>query len=615
MGEKLLNTMSRYEALFNLAPIAICVSRDDKLLVVNPAYCKLFGYQFADEVLNKAVIQFFAPEVREAQKQGRISRKNDKIAHYESIGLKSDGSKFHMEIHATKVELNDGIGNLTFIQDISDRHAIRNSLIESERKYRELVEVSMNLVYQMDTEGILTYISPESIDIFGYKPNELIGNKFTNLVVPDDVERIYSQFKQSISAGKGQMGYEAKYMSKSGEDVFLLTNNLPIKDKEGLILGIQGTAIDITERKKAEIELQNTLSRFQTLYDQSPIGIAITRGTKFIFVNPAFVKLTGYSEDELISQDVTLIQPKEIQKAALERIKRRSLGFDEPNSYEWVVKTKDGTLLDTQMDIAPIELPSGPASLSFVRDISSWKQNVLELQKTKDQLHQSQKLEAIGRITGGIAHDFKNILSVILLNIEFLKQQIDVINPIYPEIKSIQDAAENGNLLIKQLLQVSKKQELNPEIINLNVTIKTLRTIFERLFPETVEIDLQLEEELSSVNADPSQISQVIMNLVINAKDAMQDGGKLTIQTKNVSTIGRSLILLSIQDTGTGMDIETQKRIFEPYFTTKGNNGTGLGLATAYRIIKSSGGHIDVISEQNKGTAFKIFLPIAEKQT
>lgn len=378
---------------------------------------------------------------------------------------------------------------------------------------------------------------------------------------------------------------------------------------------------EMEERKTAERELVESEKRIRHIIEAAPIGISIYRGGRFAYVNPALVKMFGYENaDEIVGMPVESLAPPEYRDLVRQGQKDRFEGKEAPSHYDIVGLKKSGECFDIVVWPTLIEYEGEKSILGFVIDMSEEK-------SLREQLVLAQKLEAVGRLAGGIAHDFNNFLTVIIGTADFMMSQISKEDRLFEDAQEIREAGRRAATLTRQLLAFSRKQLLRPEVLGLNEVVTDMEKMLMRLIGEDIELEKILGPELGKVNADPGQIQQVIMNLAVNARDAMPMGGKMTIHTANVNlgesyehdhALGSQLrpgpyVMLSLSDTGTGMDRGTREQIFEPFFTTKERwKGTGLGLSTVYGIIKQSGGYIWCYSEPGQGTTFKIYLPRVE---
>ena len=363
-------------------------------------------------------------------------------------------------------------------------------------------------------------------------------------------------------------------------------------------------------RRRAEEELRRNESILSLLFEQNPLAIWLyeiaTR--QFLRVNQAAVELYGYSAEEFESMTLSGIHPPSQRNRDYESAKR-------PGEPEfWLHQAKDGRTFEVELISHELEYAGKRVGLAVAQDIS-------ERRHLESQLRQAQKMEAVGRLAGGVAHDFNNLLMVIKGHSELLLNALDPSDQITRKIEQIDKSADRATALTRQLLAFSRRQVLQPQVMNINSTVEEMGKLLPRLIGEDIELIIHADKALGNVRADASQMEQVIMNLAVNARDAMPNGGKLVIETANANieqsyTASHPLmkpgayVQLTVTDNGIGMDAETQAHIFEPFFTTKEKGkGTGLGLAMVYGIVKQSGGFIWVYSELGKGTSFKIYLP------
>ncbi len=381
---------------------------------------------------------------------------------------------------------------------------------------------------------------------------------------------------------------------------------------------------EVSERKSAEKALRDSEGRYRLLFESNPLPMWVydLETLAFLAVNEAAERRYGFSSEEFLRMTIKDIRPPEDVARLLSSLPARADGLSEGST--WRHRKKDGTLIDVEITSYPLNFAGRQAELVLANDITERKEAEEALRRSESQLRQALKMEAVGKLAGGIAHDFNNLLTAITGQSEMCLRRLAPDDPIYGRIEEIKKAGDRAAVLTRQLLAFSRKQILQPEVIDLNHVVFEVSKMLQRLIGEDIDLLMGLGADLGRVKADPNQLEQVLMNLTVNARDAMPKGGKLTIETSNVQLseafAGRHLsvppgdyVMLAVSDTGCGMDATTQARIFEPFFTTKEvGKGTGLGLATVYGIVKQSGGSLWVYSEVGQGTTFKIYLPCVE---
>lgn len=390
---------------------------------------------------------------------------------------------------------------------------------------------------------------------------------------------------------------------------------------------VQDLEASANERRRAEEALRESEERFRQMYDEAPVGYhELDREGRIIRVNRRELEMLGYTEEELLGRPVWkfVVEEEMTRQVILAKI-TGDVSFHE--TFERTYRRKDGTTLPALIEDRIIRSKKGRITgiRSMIEDITERRRAEEALQKSEEQLRQWQRVEAIGRLAGGVAHDFNNLLMTIKGCSELLLGGLDPRDPRREEVEEIQKAAERATALTRQLLAFGRRQVLQPQVLDLNEVVANVDRMLQRLIGEDIQLLTVLDPELWPVKVDPGQIEQVIMNLAVNARDAMPGGGKLTIETANVildegyarrhvSVKPGPCVMLAVTDTGSGMDKETQSHLFEPFFTTKRTGeGAGLGLSTVYGIVKQSGGNIWAYSELGQGTTFKIYLPRVEE--
>jgi PAS domain S-box-containing protein len=494
-------------------------------------------------------------------------------------------------------------------------YRIRRQLVEREELFHLISENAADMIAVVDMEGRRLYNSLSYQKALGYSPEELQASSSFEQIHPDDRDRVKKAAEDARRSGIGKT-LEYRLRHKNGTWLALESTSSVIRNANGDPEKLVIVNRDITERKKAEEALRRSEAGFRSVVEDAPYGIyRSSMSGRFLQVNPAFQKMLGYElEEELLRRDLAsdiFRHPGEYQRLA-----ELLTNTEEVKDVEMEWKRQDGTPITVRCSGRRINDENGAPAYFEV-----FAEDVTEKRVLERQLRMAQKMEAIGRLSGGIAHDFNNLLGVIIGYSRVLNKALSTNTALREHALEIEKAGQRAASLTKQLLAFSRQQVLTPAVLNLNTLASDMEKMLPRLLGEDIEVTLTLDPELGNVKADQSQIEQVIMNLAVNARDAMPTGGKLKIQTSNVqldqaytwnhpgSKVG-SYVLLAVTDTGTGMDAATLTHIFEPFFTTKERGkGTGLGLATVYGVVKQSNGYIWVDSTPGKGTSFQIYLP------
>ena len=383
---------------------------------------------------------------------------------------------------------------------------------------------------------------------------------------------------------------------------------------------------EVAKSKSAEEALRDSEKRYRLLFESNPFPMWVydLETLSFLAVNEAAVRRYDYSSEEFLSMTIKDIRPSEDITKLLDRVASLSGGLD--TSGSWRHQAKDGSIIDVEITSYPLSFGGRQAKLVLVNDITERKRAEEALRHSEDQLRQALKMEAVGKLAGGVAHDFNNLLTAINGHSEMCLRRLTPGDALYRHVDGIKRAGDRAAALTRQLLAFSRKQILQPEVIDLNNVVVELNKMLRRLIGEDIDLLMRLEAD-GKIKADPSQLEQVLLNLCVNARDAMPRGGKLTIETSDVvlseefadrhlSVPPGDYVMLAVSDTGCGMDALTRERIFEPFFTTKEvGKGTGLGLSTVYGIVKQSGGSVWVYSEVGRGTTFKVYFPLVAGKT
>ncbi|MCX7012462.1 MAG: PAS domain S-box protein, partial [Candidatus Sumerlaeota bacterium] len=487
--------------------------------------------------------------------------------------------------------------------------------------YLKLLEEFPNPIWRANRQGECDYCNKTFLDLTGRTLEQMAGKGWLETIHPDDRERVAAINAESYEARRSFLA-EFRLRRRDGEYAWLVVFGTPFYDLNGQFAGFIGSCYDITERKAAEEALREATEHLRAVIWASPLAIlAYDLDGLITMWNPAAERIFGWTEDEALGRFNPAIPPD--QREEFRRLCDSVAHGQTYTGLESHRQRKDGSLIDTSISLATIHDREGRVTgiLAVVEDVTGRKKAEQEKERLEDQLRHSQKIEAIGNLTGAIAHDFNNLLSPILGYSELVLMDLKPGAPLHDEVDQIRKAAMRAKDLTGQLLAFGRKQLLELKALDLNALIGDFEKMLRRLVREDIELRFCLGESLGSVRADPSQIEQILLNLAVNAEDAMPEGGRLTIETANVqldeeyarthpSVQPGPHVLLAVSDTGSGIDEATQRRIFEPFFTTKERGrGTGLGLATVYGVVKQHGGSIWVYSEVGHGTTFKVYLP------
>jgi two-component system cell cycle sensor histidine kinase/response regulator CckA len=500
-------------------------------------------------------------------------------------------------------------------REVSDRK-VRE---EENRRLAAIVEHSDDAIIALDLDGRITDWNAGAERMLGYTRSEIIGMPITTIVPADHHSEPFEN-QAKLKRGNTVVRRDSLRKRKDGMVIHVALTVSPIRDKDGAIIGSSGIVRDITERKLIEGALRRSEASYRSFVENAPFGILrTTLDGRILQANPALVEMLGYdSEEDVLGLNMAtdvFRHPEELEEATAWCRRQDSMHGLE---VDW--KHKDGRHFTVRCDAHVVLDRDGKLEFleSFVEDIS--QRRALEMQ-----LRQGQKMEAIGRLAGGIAHDFNNLLGVIIGYSDLVSEHIGADSQLHNPVEQIKKAGSRASALTRQLLAFSRQQVLETKVLNLNTIIEEMAKMLPPLLGEDVELRTSLAPALGQVKADRGQIEQVIMNLAVNARDAMPEGGRLSIETKNSNlneefaarhrpTVPGNYVMLIVSDTGSGMDAQTQAHIFEPFFTTKEQGrGTGLGLATVYGFVKQSGGYVWVDSEAGVGSTFTIYLPLANE--
>jgi PAS domain S-box-containing protein len=604
----------RYQQLVDHARDGIfTLGADGRFLFVNEGICNLLGYT-PEELLRLTIFDTYSDESREGGRQRLAKIERGEATQFERPMKRKDGSFVTIEASAWRTE--DGHVQ-AIVRDITEHKRSEAALRESEEQFRTMADFTYDWEFWIGPDGQFRYVSPSCLRITGYGAIKFQQDPdlFLRIIHPEDKVAMAEHLAWETAAPPCSLDF--RIVTRGGEVRWLNHVCQPVFRADGTCLGRRASNRDITERKQMEEERV----RLAAAIEQAAETIMITDAqANILYVNPSFEKITGYTRAEALGQNPRILKSGK-HDAEFYRQMWDTLSKGEVWHGHFINKRKDNTIFEEDATISPVRDASGR-----IVNYISLKLDVTRETELQIQLNHAMKMDAIGRLAGGVAHDFNNLLNVILGYAEMALTKIETDNPLFKQVSQIKKAAERAAALTRQLRAFSRKQIGELCVLDLNALLTDLDPMLRRLVREDVEFTLSLTPNLGRIRADSTQIEQVVTNLVANAQDAMPQGGKLIIETANLtldSAHAESVappgeyIQLTIRDTGIGMTDEVKAHLFEPFFTTKPvGKGTGLGLAICYGAIKQNGGHILVESAVGQGATFRLRLPrFAERQS
>jgi PAS domain S-box-containing protein len=502
---------------------------------------------------------------------------------------------------------------------IAERRKVSGKISDSERereeqfrRFFELGNVGMAIVAPDST---FVELNQEICKLLGYDRGELCGMKWFEITHPDDRALDPEHFESLVKGEKEAYSIEKRLVRKDGSLLYGSISVKAVRHEDGSLENAIVVLQDVTTRAMAEQALRSSEERYRDLIENAH-DIIYTHDLdgNYTSMNAAVEYITGFTPEEAMGKNIRdIIVPDELPRVT--EMIRRKLQGERVTNYELEIRAKDGRTVTVEVNTRIVYRDGEPVAIQGIaRDITGRK-------RLEEQLLQAQKLESVGRLAGGIAHDFNNMLTAINGYSDLALRKMEPEDTVRGYLEEIKKAGERSALLTNQLLAFSRRQILHPQLIRINDVIHDTMNMLKRMIGEDIDLETELKQAVGTIKFDPGQLSQILMNLTVNARDAMPDGGKVTIETSNifidpnyasthVGLLPGAYVLLTVSDTGSGMSPEVQEQIFEPFFTTKGvGKGTGLGLATVYGIVRQSGGGIFVYSEEGHGSTFKIYIP------
>ncbi len=607
----------------NAADMIALVDTEGTRLYNSLSYQRILGYSPAELQLSSSFEQIHPDDRERVIAAGEEARRTGKGKALEYRVRHKDGTWRVLESTSSVIPSGKGEPAMMVIvnRDVTDRRQAEDALRAEHDLLRALIDNMPDYIYVKDVGSRFVLANRALAQLVGAKnPEDLLGKTDFDYF-PKELASVFHSDEQAIlQFGEPLVNQEERGVDAEGNAKWLSTSKVPLRNRQGEVHGIIGIGRDITVPKQAEQALRLSEASFRSVVEGAPYGIfRATVDGRFLRVNSALQEMLGYRS------------PTELLEANLGgHVFRNCADFHHlVELLGSVDEFKDAEMEWKRKDSFPLTvLCSGRKVLGGDEDSTYYEifvEDVTERRVLERQLRMAAKMEAVGRLSGGIAHDFNNLLGVIIGYSQMLSRKMDRENPLHEYVEEIDKAGQRATSLTRQLLAFSRQQILSPKILNLNELVSDMVKMLPRLLGEDIALGIKLDPAIGSVKADPGQIEQVVMNLAVNARDAMPSGGRLTIETADAvldemyarqhpGAKPGKYVMLSVADSGVGMNNQTLLHIFEPFFTTKEiGKGTGLGLATVYGVVKQSGGYIWVDSEVGKGTSFQIFLPYVEE--
>lgn len=616
----------------------VLIDANGRILNANPAYCAMLGYSLEElqalrdfhEITPGRWHEFEATEI-----WGKCLLVVGYSGLFKKEYIHKDGTIFPVELQYYLVRRDDGEIDYIWavVRDITEREQVEEKFLMSEERFRALFQGAPAGMVLVDMQYRFVAENATYREIIGYDENEIRHLRIQDITHPDDLSENL-RLQESLARGEIQKyQFEKRFLRKNGEIRWGFLTACLLRDLAGVPMGFLGHVIDITERKRLEAELKDTTAILKAAMDCSPAGIAVVeaKSGKPMYLNNYAQAVRGlgkeprssggWMNDYVDMEQVRHIDGTPYKEDEIALV--RAIKYGETNNQYAIIKTLDDEERIIWAHAAPIKNDKGEiiAGIAIFPDVTDLKRIEKEKTKLEEQFYHAQKMESIGRLAGGVAHDFNNMLSVIIGHIEIAKEQVDKYTSLYADLEEIQKAAMRSAELTQQLLAFARKQTITPKIIDLNEAIEGMLKMLRRIIGEDIKLIWIPYKDLWLVKMDTSQIDQILANFCVNARDSISGAGRISIETRNISldrdycsTHGGfkpgDYVVLVVSDTGCGMEPEILSHIFEPFFTTKKTGqGTGLGLSTIYGIVRQNEGFINAYSEPNRGTTFTIYIP------
>ncbi len=610
---ELRETQDRVARFAEASLDAVVVHERGRIVDVNDAGSAMFGHP-REELLGREVAEFTDPELR-GQLLAHIAAASE--APLRGFALRRSGERFPVELRARNVAGARGLARLVVVRDLTEFQRSEQELRDSEAGLRLMLEQLPAFLWTTDLALRVTSVMGRALEVLGHDQGRWVGRPIADaLAYSPNAEAALAAHRE---AGEGRRGfYLIEWQGRTFE-----VHVEPLRAGDGAVTGVLALATDLSDAQRVASALAETEERYRRLVEAMVDAVVVHVNGRIVFGNDAAARMAGVSAPAmLVGREVMDLVVEEEQGRGLEHMTQLlEQGLPVPHA-PYRLRRDDGALIDVELSASVVDYGGERAVQIVCRDVTERRRTETALRDTSQQLQQSQKLEAVGRLAGGIAHDFNNIVTVITTYTQLLASRFSGTDPRMHDLREVQQAARRAADLTKQLLAFSRRQAMQPVPVDLNGVVRAMEQMLQRLIGEDVRIETRLVAGEARIRADRAQLEQVLMNLLVNARDAMPGGGTVTVATgvealdadaaRRVDPAMRagSWVRLTVRDTGVGMEPGVLEHAFEPFFTTKPvGYGTGLGLATVHGIVSQSGGYVTLDSEPGRGTRVGIWLP------
>jgi len=617
--EALRESEERYRVAIENSNDCVAIFRDGVYVYANQKYVEALGVRDAGDILGTGIGRFIHPDDYDRIERYLRERKagKDVPTRYELRIIDVRGKVVFFEAAVSVINLKGEPATLVFMRDITKRIEVQKKLEEQVEFLQNFIDTMPNPIFIKDPKGRFIQCNRAFEEYYGVSRQAVEGKTVFD-IAPAEEAKVHAGKDRELMKKGGVLEYDGSVTDPSGCAHDVIIRKAAFHKPDGSPGGIVGVVIDVTELKRAGEMLKESEAKYRTVAEESLAGFYIIQDGLFRYVNRRFCEITGYSYDEIVDRMEPLDLVYGEDRDVVEENLRKRLGSEAGSiQYRFRMTRKSGLIARVEALGSSFDYRGRPAAIGTLLDIT--KETILE-----EQLQQAQKMEAVGQLAGGMAHDFNNILTTIMGYCGLLQTELDEDDPRQLYAEEISMASEKGAQLTSGLLAFGRKQvmEMKPQM--LGDLIQGVQRLLERLLPEDIRLEIRLPREDCTVLADATQIYQLLMNLTTNSRDAMPEGGTLLISADDLSIDEDFIALkgfgeaghyavLSVADTGCGIDLRVQEKMFEPFFTTKEpGKGTGLGLSIVYGIVKQHGGFIDVCSAPGAGTTFTVYLPVAK---